>query len=310
MRLVWKYCWHSHKPLAFPPTPHSRARPRKRPRRAQQAAAAAGGDSAEEEAQGSGADTRERSLVVKVINKRYLFSDEEKKSIVREALIHSRLHHPNIVELRDTFESPEHVYMVMEAINGQDLHRYMKTKGTFSETEAAALMKQLMQAIEYIHGNNLVHCDVKPQNVLLVNDAPGEGATLGVFRTVKLCDFGNARRAIDAKYYKQTGSVSLVPFSVVTGTMGFVAPELLRRKPYDSSVDIWSAGVLLYELLVGFSPFYPYSSCVDMDVEFPARYWDKLSTHARALTRGMLQRDPKKRLTAKQVLAHPWFNSV
>lgn len=230
----------------------------------------------------------------------------------------------------------------MERVRGQTLHAYMRDKPCFGEAESAVLVKQLLMAVEYLHSHGVIHCDIKPQNILLQSEAPGQGQTLGKYHTVKLCDFGTARRSRDARYFTQTGSVSLVPFSTVTGTMGFVAPEVLRKRPYDAAIDMWSIGVLLYEvsatpdarvclirrpscaaslhprpcfvlatqMLVGFSPFYPYSTCIDEPVEFPKRYWASISAGACDVVRGLLQRDPAKRISAKSALAHPWLEQA
>ena len=247
---------------------------------------------------------RGKEYVVKVIKKAYLFSDEERESVVTEAAIHATLVHPHIVRLFDSFESASHVYLVMERVRGLTLHAYMRDKPSFTEAETAVLVKQLLRATEHLHSHGIIHCDIKPQNLLL--HKPRDGSS-GRYHTVMLCDFGTARRSRDARYFHRTGSVSLVPFSTVTGTMGFVAPEVLRKRHFDSAIDMWSIGVLLYEMLVGFAPFYPYSTCIDEDVDFPERYWGSIGAQARELVAGLLQRDPSKRWSAKAALAHPWM---
>ena len=253
---------------------------------------------------------QDQAVVVKIVRKAYLFSDEERESVCREAHIHATLNHPHIVKLYDAFESESRVFLVMEKVEGQTLHDYMRNKPSFTEVETAVLLKQLVQAVAYLHAHGIIHCDIKPQNILLQAEAPGKGHTMGRYHTVKLCDFGTARRSRHARYFKKTDSVSLVPFSTVTGTMGFVAPEVLRRKHYDAAIDMWSIGVLLYEMLVGFSPFYPYSTCIDEDVQFPDRYWRKISKSAKELTAGLLRRDAKKRCSAKAALEHAFWDQA
>eukprot|EP00929_Paragymnodinium_shiwhaense_P008234 TRINITY_DN112174_c0_g1_i1.p2 TRINITY_DN112174_c0_g1~~TRINITY_DN112174_c0_g1_i1.p2 ORF type:complete len:145 (+),score=9.06 TRINITY_DN112174_c0_g1_i1:2-436(+) len=133
--------------------------------------------------------------------------------------------------------------------------------------------------------------------------------SLGVYDVVKLCDFGNARRARDARYHKQTGNVSLVPFESVTGTMGYIAPEILSKKNYGTAVDMWSLGVLLFTMLGGYKPFLPYNKCLTKDVNFPDSVWKSVSPEAVDLCKRMLERNPSKRITASQARAHAWFHS-
>jgi serine/threonine protein kinase len=133
---------------------------------------------------------------------------------------------------------------------------------------------------------------------------------------VKLCDFGNARRSRDARYYKVTGDVSLVPWSAVTGTMGYVAPEILARKHYGTAADLWSLGVILYELLAGHVPWHPYSDCLRAPPSFDHPPWTAgadgrapgVSREAAALCRALLTLEPARRITAHAARAHPWFN--
>lgn len=125
--------------------------------------------------------------------------------------------------------------------------------------------------------------------------------------SIKICDFGNARRSRDARYYRLTGDVGLVPWSCVTGTMGYIAPEILQRKHYGVASDMWSVGIIMYELLAGYSPFYPYSTCVSTAVGFPSPLWDGVSEEAKALCRGLLQSDPARRFSAQRARASPWL---
>jgi len=134
------------------------------------------------------------------------------------------------------------------------------------------------------------------------------GAALTTFvHNVKLCDFGAARRSRDPRYYRVTGDVGLVPWTSVSGTMGYIAPEILARKHYGTAVDVWSLGCIMYELLAGYAPFYPYSQCLSEPASFKGHAWDALSPEARDLCRAMLTPDPRHRITASRARAHPWF---
>ncbi|RYG45921.1 serine/threonine-protein kinase, partial [archaeon] len=135
------------------------------------------------------------------------------------------------------------------------------------------------------------------------------GSALTSFITlIRLCDFGAARRSRDARYYQLTGDVRLVPWTSVQGTMGYIAPEIMNRNHYGTPVDIWSCGIIMYELLAGYAPFYPYATCLTMPPEFPRSQWSSISPEAQSLVRAMLTLDPAKRITASEARAHPWFS--
>jgi serine/threonine protein kinase len=119
---------------------------------------------------------------------------------------------------------------------------------------------------------------------------------------LKISDFGLARFVIDELA------------STACGTPGYVAPEILDGKGYGKEVDYWSIGVILYILLCGFPPFYEennsklFEMIKNCDYEFPSPFWDDVSKDAKDLIRAILVRDPKSRLTAEQILSHPWVN--
>lgn len=134
------------------------------------------------------------------------------------------------------------------------------------------------------------------------------GAALPLFiDSIKLCDFGAARRSRDARYYRVTGDVGLVPWTSVQGTLGYVAPEVLNRQHYGTAVDVWSSGIVMFELLGGYAPFYPYATCLSEPVAFPASVWAGVSEEAKDLIARMLTADPAKRISAAQARAHRWF---
>jgi serine/threonine protein kinase len=91
--------------------------------------------------------------------------------------------------------------------------------------------------------------------------------------------------------------------------MGYIAPEVLNRQHYGVSADMWSLGIIMFELLAGYSPFYPYSACLHEPVSFPKAVWSSVSSEAKDLVAKLLTLDPSKRITASQARAHPWFSS-
>lgn len=184
----------------------------------------------------------------------------------------------------------------MELVTGGELFDRIVQKSSYTEAEAAATIRTLCDALKYLHAKKIVHRDLKPENILYASDA--EDAD------IKVADFGLAR-VVSGKDLMKTAC----------GTPGYVAPEILKNQGYDSgAVDLWSTGVILYILLCGFPPFYEeelpalFDQILNARFDFPSPWWDKISKEAKQLVHGLLCIDPKKRLTAEQVLEHPWVN--
>ena len=126
-----------------------------------------------------------------------------------------------------------------------------------------------------------------------------------------LCDFGLARKVPDARYFKRTGSVHLVPFMGMSGTPGYIAPEQLQQEPYGKSADMWSVGIVLYEALAGFQPFFPPQACLSESPSFVGSVWKSGSyALAKDLILKLLERAPERRFSAEQAIQHRWFDSV
>jgi len=200
------------------------------------------------------------------------------------------------VQLYEMFETSKKIYMVMELLTGGELFDRIVAKGSYSEREASDLIKDITSAIQYLHSIGIVHRDLKPENLIYLNqraDSP-----------IKITDFGLAKFRSGSK---------LEAMTTACGTPGYVAPEVLKNEPYGKAVDMWSLGVILYILLCGFPPFYHestaalYKQIKKGEYDFPDPYWTDISDSARDLVKSLLTVDPKKRFTAKQVLAHPWI---
>uniref|UniRef100_A0A8C1M3W5 non-specific serine/threonine protein kinase n=1 Tax=Cyprinus carpio TaxID=7962 RepID=A0A8C1M3W5_CYPCA len=207
--------------------------------------------------------------------------------------------HPNIITLKDVFDDGRSVYLVTELMKGGELLDKILRQKFFSEREASAVLHTITKTVEYLHIQGVVHRDLKPSNILYVDES-------GNPESIRICDFGFA------KQLRAENGLLMTPCY----TANFVAPEVLKKQGYDAACDIWSLGVLLYTMLTGFTPFA--NGPEDTPEEILARigsgkfslsggYWNSVSFEAKDLVSKMLHVDPHKRLTAAQVLRHPWI---
>jgi len=237
-----------------------------------------------------------RNFALKVVKKKGMDA-KELDSLKQEVQILMNLNHANIVKLYEVFDTSKKMYMVMDLLIGGELFDRIVQKGSFSEAEAASLIRQVTSALIYMHKNGVVHRDLKPENLLF--------ETKSDVSTIKIIDFGLAKVNDDA-------------MRTPCGTPGYVAPEILSDKEYGKEVDMWSIGVILYILLCGFPPFYDntgnlrnlYSQIKKGAFQFPSPYWDNISEGAKDLIKRLLTVDPRKRYTGPQVLAHPWTKTA
>mmetsp|Transcript_16944 Transcript_16944/g.18999 ORF Transcript_16944/g.18999 Transcript_16944/m.18999 type:complete len:592 (+) Transcript_16944:244-2019(+) len=216
-------------------------------------------------------------------------SERTKENIITEINIMKILDHPYIIKMYEVYESENHIHMVLEYLEGGELFEKVKKNGQYSEEKAARIMKQFLKALQYLHAKNIVHCDLKPENVLL-----GARDT-----DVKLADFGLASKIEGNE-----------PLKLRCGSPGYIAPEVLENIGYGCIADIFSAGVILYIMLCGFPPFggdnlRELIRCnKKCRWEFISPYWDPVSPAAKDIVSKMMEKDPKKRLTAEQALKH------
>ena len=234
-------------------------------------------------------------VAIKIIDKAKV---EDMQDIQREIEIMNMVDHPNVINLFEIFDEPKKMNLVLELVTGGELFDRIVAKGNYSEKDAATCMSQLCQALDYLHTKKIVHRDLKPENLLYAS--PADDANL------KVADFGLARMLTAGDMMK-----------TACGTPGYVAPEILKNKGYDSgAVDMWSTGVILYILLCGFPPFYEeelpalFDQILHARYDFPSPWWDNISADGKDLVKKLLELDVKKRLTAAQVLAHPWMGAA
>ncbi|XP_050805014.1 ribosomal protein S6 kinase alpha-2 isoform X2 [Gopherus flavomarginatus] len=235
----------------------------------------------------------EAEFAVKIIDKSKRDPSEEIEILLRYG------QHPNIITLKDVYDDGKYVYLVMELMRGGELLDRILRQKCFSEREASAVLCTITKTVDYLHSQGVVHRDLKPSNILYMDES-------GNPDSIRICDFGFA------KQLRAENGLLMTPCY----TANFVAPEVLKRQGYDAACDIWSLGILLYTMLAGFTPFA--NGPDDTPEEILARIgsgkyalaggnWDSVSDAAKDIVSKMLHVDPHQRLTAVQVLRHPWI---
>jgi len=190
-----------------------------------------------------------------------------------------------IVRLIDVYESKKKVNIVMEYIRGGELFDKIVELESYSEKDAAGLVKQVVDCVHYCHSKNIVHRDLKPENLMFSD----EESTI-----LKLIDFGVS--AI-------VNSQDQLLFDKV-GTRTYMAPEVMSGKGYGKPCDLYSIGVITYILLAGYPPFDEEEGITELD--FPSPDWDGISQEVIKLIRNLLSDDPKERITIEELKFHPW----
>uniref|UniRef100_A0AAX7TC31 Serine/threonine-protein kinase n=1 Tax=Astatotilapia calliptera TaxID=8154 RepID=A0AAX7TC31_ASTCA len=233
-----------------------------------------------------------RDVAIKVIDK-MRFPTKQESQLRNEVAILQNLHHPGIVNLECMFETPERVFVVMEKLHGDMLEMILSSeKSKLPERITKFLVTQILVALRHLHFKNIVHCDLKPENVLLASAEP--------FPQVKLCDFGFAR-IIGEKSFRRS----------VVGTPAYLAPEVLRSKGYNRSLDMWSVGVIVYVSLSGTFPFNEDEDINDQIQNaafmYPPTPWKDISAEATDLINNLLQVKMRKRYSVDKCLSHPWL---
>ncbi|KAI3884237.1 hypothetical protein MKW92_044334 [Papaver armeniacum] len=235
-----------------------------------------------------------QSYACKSILKRKLVKVSDKEDIRREIQIMQHLTgQQNIVEFKGAYEDQQSVHLVMELCEGGELFDRIIAQGHYSERAAAAICRSIVSVVNICHFMGVMHRDLKPENFLL--SSKDEGALL------KATDFGLSVFIEEGMVYRD-----------IVGSAYYVAPEVLKRK-YGKEIDVWSAGVMLYILLSGVPPFWAenekgvFEAILLGEIDFASAPWPTISNSAKDLVSKMLTQDPKKRITAAEVLEHPWM---
>jgi serine/threonine protein kinase len=242
--------------------------------------------------------TTNEKFAVKVIDKRKIGNNGGASSlddVLKEAEMLRSLRHSNIIHLEDIFENESNIFLIMELSLGGDLFDRLFSKKYYKEDEARKVMKQILDAIAFLHSNNVAHRDLKPENILLLSrDSDVD---------VKITDFGLAKKL------GENGKLK-----TICGTPQYFAPEVLQRKNfelgsgfYSLEADMWSLGVMLYVLLCGQYPFNSNTNITQGQYKFESPIWNNVSTEAKTLISQLLVVEASQRLTAKQALNSPWI---
>ena len=229
-------------------------------------------------------ETKEE-YALKVIEKKKLLDMYGKCDIIyNEIKIHSKLDHPNIIKLYNMNETDNEINIIMEyAKNGNLFQLISKNSSGLPEKMAFHYFIQVVNAVYFLHENQIIHRDIKPENLLLDQN-----------NTIKLCDFGWAKQ------------LTLKNRSSFCGTIEYMAPEIIESENYDYSVDIWSLGILLYELLIGHSPFKDKTTKnTIINIKLHELKFDKeISEECKDLINKLLEVNKEKRLNIKDILTH------
>ncbi|KAL8616676.1 hypothetical protein ACOMHN_031658 [Nucella lapillus] len=257
------------------------------------------------------------------------------EDIVKEINILRCINHPNIISLHEVYDTKMEVILVLELVSGGELFEYISDKEALSEEEASEFMKQILEGVKHLHENSVVHLDLKPENIMLLDQSSTK---------IKLIDFGLARKIGDKEDVR-----------AMMGTAEFIAPEVVSYEPLSHATDMWSIGVITYILLSGASPFlgdsqqesyhnitalnYDHKCCVffvwdfgsniyilsgaspflgdsqqetyhnitALNYDFDHDLFNSTSELAKDFIEKLFIRNPRKRLTVDECLSHPWI---
>jgi hypothetical protein len=217
-------------------------------------------------------------------------TEKDLKNLRQEMSILRTLNHENIILLIDAFETVSDFVVVTEYAHGE-LFEVFQDDRRLPESEVQLIAQQLVKALHYLHSNRVIHRDMKPQNILI-----------GSNNIIKIADFGFARSM----------SNQTTVLNSVKGTPLYMSPELVQEQPYNHTVDLWSLGVILYELFVGTPPFYTNSlySLINLIINDSVKYPDNMSPEFKSFLQGLLQKNPSKRLDWPNLLSHPFISTT
>ncbi|XP_045413414.1 serine/threonine-protein kinase 33 isoform X1 [Lemur catta] len=243
----------------------------------------------------------ETKWAIKKVNKEKAGSSAV-KLLEREVNILKSVKHEHIIHLEQIFETPKKMYLVLELCEDGELKEILNRKGHFSENETRWIIQSLASAIAYLHSNDIVHRDLKLENIMVKSSFIDDNNELNL--NIKVTDFGLAVK-------KQGRSEGML--QTTCGTPIYMAPEVINAHDYSQQCDIWSIGVIMYILLCGEPPFL--ASSEDKlfelirkgELRFENPVWDSISDSAKSVLKQLLKVDPAHRITAKELLDNQWL---
>ncbi|KAM4845811.1 serine/threonine-protein kinase 33 isoform 2-T11 [Thomomys bottae] len=239
---------------------------------------------------------------IKKINKEKAGSSTV-RLLEREVYILKSVKHEHIIHLEQIFETPKKMYLVMELCEDGELKEILDRKGHFSENETRWIIQSLASAIAYLHNKDIVHRDLKLENIMVKSSFIDANNEMNL--NIKVTDFGLA--------VKKHGSRSDGMMQTTCGTPIYMAPEVINAHDYSQQCDIWSIGVIMYLLLCGEPPFLASSEeklfelIRKGELHFKDPVWDSISDCAKSALRQLLKVDPAHRITAKELLDNQWL---
>ena len=260
-------------------------------------------------------------VAIKKISKQHTDNVAFQREI--EALLHVRDSggHPNICGLQENFDENDYYYLVLDLVSGGEMFDQLCAEGAYSEADAARLLREVASALAFLHGIGIVHGDLKPENLLLSTAQKHNSV-------VKVCDFGCAQVNWSSTVvphsndYRQSNPYQALDKPATANTPAYTPPEVLKRSKrktvIDPSFDMWALGVILYIMLTGVHPFDLYGNSTDEEIvhqivsgKQPPFGKSPLTAHlskdAIQVIKRLLARDPRKRLSAHELLNHPWI---
>ena len=224
----------------------------------------------------------EKQLYIKYLNTTQI--------IYNEIEIQSRIVHPNIIRLYNIYENTSSIYLLMEFAKNGNLYSLIRRRKGMNEKNAYNYFSQIVNAVYFLHKNNIIHRDIKPENIVLDE-----------YENCKLCDFGlsiilndNSKR------------------NTICGTLEYMAPEIIKNEGYEKTIDIWSLGILLYEMIHGYCPFNSNDNnknniILNKIINENFEIKKDISNECKDLIQKMLEKDYKKRITIEEILNHQFM---
>ncbi|KAL4448713.1 hypothetical protein ABPG74_012802 [Tetrahymena malaccensis] len=239
-------------------------------------------------------DTK-KLYAMKILKKDYIQRRRQDQNVMVERNLLVEMNHPFIIKVKHTFQSEKKLYFCLEYCPGGELFNLLYKRERFNEDQTRFYVSQMILAIEFLHEKNVIYRDLKPENVLI--DKQGY---------IRVTDFGLSKQNVKGNYEAKS----------VVGTPEYLAPEILEGKGYGKTVDWWTLGCIIYELLTGRPPFYKDEGKEDLFQQIQQNKVEiekNWTPDCKDLVINLLQKDPKLRLGfngAHDIKDHPWFMSL